>query len=271
MLSLLAAPAWPSCPPHGGLAAAGPTGVAEDAEEQAALRAGWTALKLGPRILRTETAASGRRRRHAATLGRPLTITSYPHVSHSLRATQVDSTIPCPRRARWVSPASACWSEPSRILHKEYHHARITTLPSAASMDRPAWLGLAADGFHLFANNPLTTLLFGLVYCIVLLFSVASPGVGSAGGVLGPLLTRAASGSGRAADTAQKNPGWPKLFAAFRQPGWQSPLGIGLWYLVMLMPVVFWSPCWRWYAGPGALAGSLQAEPISQDIHGSAC
>ena len=36
---------------------AGPEGGLSDAEEQAALRAGWTALKLGPRILRTETAA----------------------------------------------------------------------------------------------------------------------------------------------------------------------------------------------------------------------
>jgi len=36
---------------------AGPEGGLSAAEEQQAISAGWTPLKLGPRILRTETAA----------------------------------------------------------------------------------------------------------------------------------------------------------------------------------------------------------------------
>jgi 16S rRNA (uracil1498-N3)-methyltransferase len=36
---------------------AGPEGGLTDAEEHAAITAGWTALTLGPRVLRTETAA----------------------------------------------------------------------------------------------------------------------------------------------------------------------------------------------------------------------
>ena len=55
-------------------------------------------------------------------------------------------------------------------IAQEYHHAGSRhSLPSAASCGRPAWLGLVAGRVSSFREQPLTMLLFGLVYCIVLL------------------------------------------------------------------------------------------------------
>ena len=95
------------------------------------------------------------------------------------------------------------------------------------------------EGFHLFREQPLTMLLFGLVYCIVLLGFQLLPGVGSLLAVFcGPLLT--AGFLQVAARLAHgEEPVLGDLFAAFRQPGVPSLLGIGLWYLVMLMAVAF--------------------------------
>ena len=63
------------------------------------------------------------------------------------------------------------------------------SLPPPRVAVQRGW-GWWRDGFHLFREQPLTMLLFGLVYCIVLLGFQLLPGVGSVLAVfLGPLLT----------------------------------------------------------------------------------
>lgn len=121
------------------------------------------------------------------------------------------------------------------------------------------------EGFHLFREQPLTMLLFGLVYCIVLLGFQLLPGVGSLLAVFcGPLLT--AGFLQVAARLAHgEEPVLGDLFAAFRQPGVPSLLGIGLWYLVMLMSVAFMVTLLAVMLDLAPSADALQANPISQD------
>lgn len=94
------------------------------------------------------------------------------------------------------------------------------------------------DAFGLLREQPLTLLLFGLVYCLIVLGFNVLPGVGNVLAVLcGPLLT--VGFLSMAAKLARgEEPMLSDLFAGFRQ-GVRSLLGIGLWYLVMLMAVAF--------------------------------
>ena len=65
--------------------------------------------------------------------------------------------------------------------------------------------------------------------------------------------------------TRAEEPRLAELFAAFRQPGVTSLLGIGLWYLVMLMSVAFLVTLLAVALGLAPSPEALQAEPISQD------
>lgn len=138
------------------------------------------------------------------------------------------------------------------------------SLPPPRVAVQRGW-GWWREGFHLFREQPLTMLLFGLVYCMVLLGFQLLPGVGSVLAVfLGPLLT-AGFLQVAARLTRAEEPRLAELFAAFRQPGVASLLGIGLWYLVMLMSVAFLVTLLAVALGLAPSPEALQAEPISQD------
>lgn len=142
------------------------------------------------------------------------------------------------------------------------HDAPSRRLPRIAAHRGWGWW---REGFCLFREQPLTMLLFGLVYCIVLLGFQLLPGIGSLLAVFcGPLLT--AGFLCVAAKLARaEEPTLADLFAAFRQPGTLSLLGIGLWYLVMLMAVAFTVTLLAILLGLAPPADTLNASQLDQD------